>query len=92
MINRIREVMDNNGDNHHFTKQNHFMTQTLEKKIESFLQTKNEIQELNDSGEDFDYSVPLEMMETASEIIAELQKEREEKLNEVYKLLDGKSI
>jgi len=51
------------------------MDKTLEERITAFNETKNEIQKLSEEGEDFDYSIPMEMMETASEIITELQEQ-----------------
>lgn len=62
---------------------------TINERIADFIKTKNEIEELSAEGEDFDYSVPMEMMQTALEIIQELQSQLEtsKKENEELKKL-----
>jgi hypothetical protein len=48
---------------------------SLEQRISDFLVKKREIQESERSGEDFDYSIPMEMMEEASEIFEDLKRD-----------------
>lgn len=51
------------------------MTKDIKQKITDFISKKNEIQALSDEGEDFDYSIPMEMMDEAVEIFQQLQDE-----------------
>jgi hypothetical protein len=46
---------------------------TLEQRILDFINQKNQIQELSNAGEDFDYAIPMDMMEEAVSIFRELQ-------------------
>ena len=46
---------------------------TLQERIKNFIDKKEEIQSLNDEGEDFDYSIMFDMLEEAAELLVELQ-------------------
>ena len=45
----------------------------LEERIQNFIDKKEEIQSLNDEGEDFDCSIMFDMLEEAAELLVELQ-------------------
>lgn len=54
------------------------MTNKLQERIQNFINKKEEIQNLNDEGEDFDYSILFDMIEEASELLVELQNKLKE--------------
>ena len=45
----------------------------LEERIQNLIDKKEEIQSLNDEGEDFDCSIMFDMLEEAAELLVELQ-------------------
>lgn len=54
------------------------MQNKLQERIQNFINQKEEIQNLNDEGEDFDYSILFDMMEEAAELLVELQSKIED--------------
>jgi hypothetical protein len=55
------------------TDYNTSVKMTLEERIKNLIDKKEEIQSLNDEGEDFDYSIMFDMLEEAAELLVELQ-------------------
>ncbi|NBV06680.1 MAG: hypothetical protein EBS06_05530 [Proteobacteria bacterium] len=59
------------------------MTKSLKERISTLQKSIEEINELNDQGEDFDYSITIDNMNEALNIIKELlSKENKKKLNQ----------
>lgn len=55
------------------TDYNTSVKMTLQERIKNLIDKKEEIQSLNDEGEDFDYSIMFDMLEEAAELLVELQ-------------------